>query len=173
MDRSMTIYEQRHEIWRKGTYASAVLTILFFIFYWNISDPLWIGILRLVTFIFFTLTVFGTLKLIEPPMEVKLSFNTNYLLISYVQNGKEVLNEQFDRSAIKSILHTTNGLPFWTHYLHPQSAILKVGFKDEQQKSPLIKYRGRPLLFEQNKLLEVQEWIDEEQQKFSGKTTST
>lgn len=172
MGRSVTIYEQRHDIWRKGTFASAVLTILFFILFWNISDPLWIGILRLVTFIFFTLTVFGTLKLMEPPMEVELSFNSNYLLISYVQNEKEVLNEQFDRSAIQSILPTSSDLPFWTHYLHPQSAILKVDFKGKQHKSPLIKYRGRPLLFKQDKLSDVQKWINKEQQKFNGKTTS-
>lgn len=162
MDSSITIREQRHSIWKTGTCIAGGLTILFGLIYWNLSDPLWAGIFRLIAFIFFSLTIFGALKLIGDPLTVTINSTPDRLSIGYKQKEKTVREDQFKPSDIQDFIITTDEQSFWRRYLHPGSATLKIRFNDDQHDLHLFEYSGRILFFEETAIQEVYAFLNKQ-----------
>lgn len=159
---SVTIYEQRHEAWKSGTCMAAALALLFGLLFWWASDPLWIGILRLTAFIFFSLAVFGTLKLLSDPFEVTLSSQSDKLLVDYKQKEEIVHKEQFDCSSIQKLVLSTREKPLWSRYLQPNTATVLINFNDNNQDVHLFEYSGRTLFFDESSLHEVFKFLKQQ-----------
>lgn len=159
MNHSITIEEQRHQVWKTGTIVAGAITILFSFLFWYQSDPLWVGILRLIAFIFFSLTVFGALKLLDGPVSITITSTPTHIQVNYRQDEKTVQQEEFEQTAIKDFVLTTGDKSPLKHYLHPRSATLKVRFNDDHRDLHLFEYGGRILFFNESTLLEVQDFL--------------
>lgn len=166
MSNSLTIQEQRHQIWKKGTIAAGSLTILFGLLFYNQSDPLWAGLLRLAAFIFFSLTVFGALKLLNGPLTITIHSSPTHLKINYRMKEKNVRKEQFEQSAIQEFIPSTEYKPFWKQLLQPRSSTLKVRFSDGHRDIPLFEYGGRILFFDEATLARVQKFLTSQRAAF-------
>lgn len=166
MSNSMTIQEQRHQVWRTGTFIAGGLTILFSFLFWYQSDPLWVGILRLTAFIFFSLTIFGLLKLLDGPVSIKINSTPTHLQVNYQQKEKTVRKEQFEQSAIQELILSTEDKPLWKRYLQPHSSTLKVRFNDGHRDLYLFEYSGRTLFFNEATLLQLQNFLKDQQTAF-------
>lgn len=159
MDHSITIEEQRHQAWRTGTFICGGLTLLFGLLFWYQPDPLWVGILRLIAFIFFSLTVFGVLKLLDGPVSITITSTPTHIRLNYRQNEKTVREEEFEQSAIEDFILSRDKKSPWRQYLQPRSATLKVRFNDDHRDLHLFEYGGRTLFFNESMLLEIQDFL--------------
>lgn len=159
MNHSITIEEQRHQVWKTGTVIAGTLTILFSFLFWYQSDPLWVGILRLIAFIFFSLTVFGALKLLDGPVSITITSTPTHIQLNYRQNEKTVREEEFEQSAIEDFILSTGDKSPLKHFLQPRSATLKVRFNDGHRDLHLFEYGGRTLFFSESMLLEVLDFL--------------
>lgn len=159
MNHSITIEEQRHQVWKTVTVTAGTLTTLFGFLFWYQSDPLWVGILRLIAFIFFSLTVFGALKLLDGPVSITITSTPTHIQVNYRQNEKTVQEEEFEQSTIEDFVLSTGDKSPLKHYLQPRSATLKVRFNDDHRDLHLFEYSGRTLFFEESMLSEVQGFL--------------
>lgn len=166
MSNSITIEEQRHHVWKIGTFIAGGLTILFSILFWYQSDPLWVGILRLIAFIFFSLTVFGALKLLDGPVSITIGHTPTHFQIIYQQNEKKIREEEFERSAIQEFIFSTENKSPWKRYLKPRSATLKIRFNDGRSDLHPFEYGGRTLFFNESALLEIQDFLNAQQTQY-------
>lgn len=158
MNSSITIKESTHWLWKTGTTVSAILCVIFFIIFWSITDPFWIGIFRLCAFIFFAIAVLGYLQMMDGPLKITLSSDRESLLVAYKKNGKEIQEEQFERGTIKKIIPThpkENILSF----LQPNKVAFRITFDDTDHPLYLFQFRGRPLLFDQSSQKEIIEYL--------------
>ncbi|NGP87984.1 hypothetical protein G3569_06435 [Aliifodinibius halophilus] len=143
----ITVKEYAHNLWKAGTFTSAILCLTLFITFWNISDPFWSGIVRLTAFIFFALAVLGLLKLMNGPLRVTLEKTEGLLLISYQKKGTVIQEEQFEIDTIKQILPAQPGYnPLYT-LVKATPVAFKVNFNDTERELFLFEFSGRPLLF--------------------------
>lgn len=166
MGNSITVQEQRHQVWKTGTVIAGGLSLLFGLLFWSQPDPFWVGILRLIAFIFFTLTVFGALKLLEGPLNITIHYTPDHLKLSYKMKEKNVQEEQFEQSSIQEFIHYTGDKPILNRYLQPHSATLMVRFNDEHRDLPLFEYGGRILYFDKNTLEQIQNFLNTQQEAF-------
>ncbi|WP_185958203.1 hypothetical protein [Fodinibius sediminis] len=159
MNNIITITEQRHRIWWTGTIIAALFTVLLTMLYWNQSNPLWIGILRLAAFILFTLTVFGILKLSNGPLSIVVEHTPTHLTIDYRQKEKTVRHEQFEQTSIEELVISQKEQPLWRQYVQSSSATIKIHFSEEKRNHYLFEFSGRPLIFSKSDLLRLKDFI--------------
>jgi hypothetical protein len=157
---SITIQEQRHHIWKVGTYISGILAVLLTLVFWNIPDPLWVGILRLLAFIFFSLAVFGVLKCMGDPLTVTLRSTSEHLIVNYSQGDSVVQKEQFERSSIDNFLVAADSPVNWIPLFYPESKTIKISFNDGHQDLNLFEYSGRTLFFAEPNIQEALTFLE-------------
>lgn len=160
MNTSITVRESSHRLWKTGTIASAVLCIIFFGIFWSISDPFWTGIFRLGAFIFFAIAMMGYLKLMDGPLEITLSYDQDFLLVSYFKKGKEIQEEQFEKETIKKIAPIRPSNSFLA-LIQPDVATFQINFNDTNRDLYLFEFRGRPLLFNENSQAEINNFLED------------
>lgn len=159
MNKSITIQEQRHEIWKTATIVSAALCVIFLLIYWYLADPFWISIIRLCAFISFAGTVLGYLKLRDGPLHITLNSSDELLLISYQKKGKTIQEEQFERGSIKEIISTSSQQNLVNRFLHPKTAVFKISFTDSDRTLYLFEFGGRPLLFDRPSQKKIEKFL--------------
>jgi len=145
MNDSLTIEEQIQPFYKFGTYVSAVICIISFLIFWNITSPFWISIFRFGSFIFFAIAVLGYLRLMNRPLTVTLESSDDKLKVFYKKNGKVIQEEEFDRSTVKKI--TLEDLKF--NFMGSVVKSFRIHFTDTSNKLYLFEFSGRPLFFDQ------------------------
>lgn len=158
MDSSITVHESTHWLWKTGTIISGIFCIVFFAVFWNISDPFWTGIFRLVAFVFFAIAMLGSLQLMDGPLKITLSSDKDLLLVAYQKKGKEVQEEQFDRETIKEIT-PERPKQNMLRLLQPDAVTFRINFNDTDSDLYLFQFRGRPLLFDQSSQKEIMDYF--------------
>jgi hypothetical protein len=147
MDKSITISEENYDFWKSGAIISAVLAVITFTVFWNLEDPFWISISRLGAFVFFAITILCYLQIMNGPIDIILNVTDNHILVSYLKNGEEIHEEQFDRNTIKKVSPTSSGVNFLLRNLKPKLKTFRVSFTDTEKELYLFEFGGRPLLF--------------------------
>lgn len=155
MDKSITISEENYDFWKTGAIISAVLSAITFTVFWNIDDPFWISITRLVAFIFFAMMILCYLQIMNGPIEITLKITDKIVLVSYQKNGRNIHEEQFEKDTIKEIYPTTSGVNFLLRKLKPSIKTFKVSFTDTDKDLNMFEFSGRPLLFSKNSREEI------------------
>ena len=155
MSDSITIEEQTHYYWKQGTILSAVLCLITFTVFWNLGTPLWSGILRLVAFIFFALTILGYLNIMNGCLTITLYFTDSLLQVDYQRQDKTIQEEEFDLSTISSVKPTQSKQNLIQKVFQPESATLSVDFTDTDRKLYLIEFGGRPLFFDPHTIEQI------------------
>jgi hypothetical protein len=146
VNKPLTVREQMHGFWKMITITFGILCAIFFLIFWNLTDPFWTGIVRLGSFIFFAITVLGCLKLMSGPLQITLSSTDELLLVSYQKKGEIIQEEQFDRDSINEV-RPINPSGNLIQYLQPNSKAFKINFTDSERDLYLFEFGGRPLLF--------------------------
>ena len=149
MNGSITVEEQTHKIWKNGTIISGILCTVLFILLWNITDPFWMGIVRLGSFIFFALLVLGYLKTMNGPLQITLEASDEVLLIVYQKNNNVIHEEEFEQKNIRRIMPVNPKPKSINYFLQPKSATFKIDFTDSDRQLHLFEFSGRPLFFGQ------------------------
>lgn len=164
MSNTITIREQQYQLWKTGTYLAAVLSLVFGLIFWNLTNPFWVGIFRLLAFVFFSLAVFGVLKRLGGPLKIIINATPEYLTIEYQQKDKIVQQEQFERSTIEGFQPSENKQERWLSSVisSPSSQTLVICFNDQAHNLPLFEYSGRTLFFSQSTIQEVESYLDKE-----------
>lgn len=135
-----------HSAWKTISIISGILCAVFFLVFWNLTDPFWRGIIRLGSFIFFAITVLGCLKLMNGPLVVRLSSTKDLLLVSYQKKEKVIHKEEFERESIQNVTATEPSSSL-LRYVQPKSIAYKINFSDTDRDLYLFEFSGRPLLF--------------------------
>lgn len=161
MDPSVQVEEQTHKYWKTGTYLSALLCLVLFIIFWNLSDAFWISIFRLTSFAFFALAVLGYLNIMNGALNIIASFSDDKLLITYKKGSRTVHEEQFDVSSIDYLFLTKSGKNIVQQFFLPRSATMKVSFNDTENRLYVFEFGGRPLFLEQQMLKKVNSFFQE------------
>lgn len=155
MNPSVEIEEQTHKYWKAGTYLSALLCLILFTIFWNISDAFWISIFRLAAFAFFAMAVLGYLNIMSGALNIIASFSDDQLLITYKKGSRTVHEEQFDAPSIDYLFLTQSGQNIVQRFFLPRSATMKVSFNDSENNLYIFEFGGRPLFLEQRMLKKV------------------
>lgn len=155
MNSSVEVEEQTHKYWKAGTYISALLCLILFTTFWNISDAFWISILRLSSFAFFSLAILGYLNIMNGPLNIITHFSDDKLLVTYKKENRTVHEEQFDVQSIDQLFLTQSRQNLVQKLFLPQSATLKVSFNDTENNLYVFEFGGRPLFLEQPMLEKV------------------
>lgn len=163
MTDTITVKEQTHKYWKTGTYLSAGLCILFFILFQIIGSPFWGGILRLVAFIFFALTVLGILNMMSGTLTIIIHSTEEHLIVSYQKNHNTIHEEQFDRKTIKKVVSTQSQKNLVNKLIQPQSATLKGSFNDTDHDLFLIEFGGRPLFFDHKTVQRIKNFLADQE----------
>ena len=164
MSNTITIREQEYHLWKTGTYIAGLLSLFFGLVFWNLTDPLWVGIFRLLAFIFFSLAVFGVLKRLGGPLKIVISNSPEYLTVEYQQKDKTVQQEQFERSTIQGFQSSGSSPKRWLSSVipSPSSKTLFICFNDQAHNLPLFEYSGRTLFFSSSTIREVEHYLRKE-----------
>src|SRR5699024_1902300 len=104
MDATLTFQEDYHALWRYGTWVAAGLSLFFALMFWSSTNPLWVGIFRLIAFIFFSFSVFGLLKRVKGPLQLAISRTPEDVIIEYRKKEKVVHKEKIERAAIGDVI---------------------------------------------------------------------
>lgn len=155
MDKSITISEENYDFWKVGAVISAVLSVIAFTVFWNLEDPFWISIIRLGAFIFFATAILCYLQIMNGPIEITMNVTEKNIIVSYLKNGKNIHEEQFEKDTIKEIFPTTSGVNILLLKLKPTIRTFKVSFTDTDKELYLFEFSGRPLLFSRTSQKEV------------------
>lgn len=161
MNTPLTIKEKIDPLWKYGTSIAGVLTLLFSLLFWNLSDPLWVGIFRLVAFIFFSYAVFGILKQLGGPLRLVISYTPEYLHIKYSKKEKIVQQEKIELNTIRefTIVEESSLLDWLSDY--PKPATLHIRFRDQDHSRPLFEHDGRILFFDRKTISETDHYLRE------------
>lgn len=126
-----------------------------------LTDPFWIGIVRLSAFVFFAAAVLGFLNLRNGPLEVILRTEDELLLVAYQKKGEVIQEEQFERPTIKKIELTNGEQGILLNYLQPGAMAFKVNFTDSDRNLYLFEFGGRPLFFDRSSQKKIKEYLKE------------
>ena len=150
MEKSITISEENYDFWKTGSIISAVLAVIIFTVFWNLTDPFWISITRLGAFIFFAITILCYLQVMNGPIEITLKVTDQKILVIYLKDDKKIQEEQFKKETIKEVFPTTSGVNYLLRKLKPTLKTFKISFTDTDKELYLFEFSGRPLLFSQS-----------------------
>ncbi len=92
MGSTVTVNEKFSNYWITALYLSSGTALLTFILFWNINDVLWSGIMRLIAFIAFAVSIFCLLKVMEGKKSMKITKTDDALHVTYLK-GKSVIQE--------------------------------------------------------------------------------
>lgn len=165
MNSSITIQESTHWLWRTGTIISAILCIIFFAIFWNMSDPFWTGIFRLCSFVFFAIAMLGYLQLMDGPLKITIRSDKESLLVAYKKKGEEIQEVEFERQTIEKIVPTRPKANLLS-LIQPNTVAFRVSFNDNEQPLYLFQFRGRPLLFDQPSQEKIMNYIKQLELKY-------
>ncbi|WP_138429774.1 hypothetical protein [Fodinibius saliphilus] len=155
----ITLKEHSYKLWKIGTVISAILSIVLFLVFWNITDPFWGSIFRLLAFIFFALTVLGYLKLMNGPLQVRLDNTEELLVVSYRKKDTIIQEEQFEIDTINQITSAAPSENPLIAYIQPKTVVFKINFSDTQRELFLFEFSGRPLLFEATDQKKIKDFL--------------
>jgi len=158
---SITITERNQPFIKVGTLLTAILTVVSFVIFWEISDPLWISIFRFSSFIFFAITVFGYLRLMNKPLTIILESSDDRLKIFYQKKDEIIQEEEFDRTKVKQVCPVSPNTYFFSSFFQSDSQTLEIHFTDTSNKLNLFEFGGRPLFFDPNTIQEVTNFLQE------------
>jgi len=159
MDTTLSFQEDFHALWRYGTWIAAGLSLLFALIFWSLTNPLWVGIFRLVAFVFFSFAVFGLLKRLSGPLQLVISRTPEDIIIEYRKKEKVVHVEKIERATIGDITISEDSSFLSRLPATEQSTTLFIHFQDEEQSLPLFEYDGRTLFFNRSSMLEADRYL--------------
>ena len=161
MSNTITVEEQTHRYWKRGTILAGILCVLTFTIFWNLSSPFWESILRLVAFIFFALAVLGYLNIMNGSLTITLHFTDSLLEVSYQRQDKTIQEEEFDLATIKNINPTKSKQNLIQKLFQPESSTLAVDFSDTDRTLYLIEFGGRPLFFDPDTIEQIVQFLSD------------
>lgn len=159
---SLTIREQKGDLWTRLATFSALLCVAFFITFLLLHNPFWVSIARFTAFIFFAVAVLSYLKIMDGPLYVTLSTSPELLLVSYKKKGETIQEEQFERNTIKKITPAPPTQNILFAYLQPDSTNFKISFTDTDRELYLFEFGGRPLLFGQPAKKKITQFLQQQ-----------
>lgn len=149
MEESIEIKEKYSNNWKPTLYSSLLIALITYLIYLNLDDVLWGGIIRLIAFMSFSLSIFCMLKVMEGSKTFRVSVSGDSLSIAYLKNEDIVQTEELKKEEIQSIykLPYQLKLPFTDYGIKlPGNRDFKVKFyADEEKDMSLFKFGGRVL----------------------------
>jgi len=159
MESTLTISENLSDFWKYGPWAAALLSIIFTLIFWNITNVLWVGIFRLTAFICFSFVIFGLLKRINGPLQLNISYNPQYLFIEYTKKGQTIHKEKIERSAIRTFTVTQKSTFINQLTQTAQQETLRIHFQDGEHPLPLFQFDGRTLFFDPDSIAQTDHFL--------------
>ncbi len=163
MDNSITVKEIHLKYWRPFTIILGMATVVLFVIFWNLNDPLWESIFRIGAFLCFAGTVFGALKLIEGSLILKLRIEDQKLNVRYFKEGKIVREEDFDLSEINGIFPSVPNKNWSLPFIKSRFEGFIINFNDSEHVLFLFEFGGRPLVFPSEKVEQITSFLSQYQ----------
>lgn len=162
MVETIEINEKYSNNWRTTLYSSLAIAAVTFLIYLNLDDVLWSGIIRLIAFISFSLSIFCMLKVLEGKKTFRLTMKNGSLHVYYLKNGDIVQEEKLKRDDIQSIYKVPSLIEFpFIDYTITLSSVynFKVKFSDSEDASSLFRFGGRILTVDQQSSYRLEEYL--------------
>lgn len=163
MDNSLTVKEIHLKYWRPFTIMLGVATVLLFVVFLKLDDPLWESIFRIGAFLCFAGTVFGGLKLMEGNLILKLQIEDQKLLVKYYKDGKIVRKEDFELSEIHNIFPSVPKENWSLPFTGTRFEGFIIDFNDSDRVLFLFEFGGRPLVFSSEKVEQISAFLSQHQ----------
>jgi hypothetical protein len=144
MSDSLTIQEHRSSVWKYILSISAGIAILFLILFLVSTNPLIVGIFRLIAFIGFAGFVMGILQLQGKTKEIKIQQNEDQLVINYYSSTAKNQEELFEIATIHRI-EKHPAPPIWKIIPRNDCAKLQISFTDTSNTLSMLRYRGQDI----------------------------
>ncbi|MGK7368932.1 MAG: hypothetical protein ACNS64_01855 [Candidatus Halalkalibacterium sp. M3_1C_030] len=149
MEDSIEVKEKYSNNWKPTLYSSLLIAIITFLLYLNLDDVLWGGVIRLIAFMSFSLSIFCMLKVMEGAKTFRLSVSDELLSVAYLKNDEILQTEEHRKEEIQSIYKLPYQLkiPFTEYrFKLPGNRHFKVKFDNEEERDmSLFKFGGRVL----------------------------
>ena len=162
MDDSIVVQEIFHRFWKYATLTAFLLSLLFFVLFWNTSAVFWNSIFRFSSFIFFSLAVLGYLNIMNGPLTIHIDNYDYQLMIRYQKKGSMIQEEPFEKATIKEVIPVQQELNIINRYLAPSAAALKVHFTDTDRPLYLLEFGGRPLFLAREDIQQIGDFLEKE-----------
>lgn len=162
MDEAILIDEKYSNNWKLIFYTSLFLAAVTFLIHLNLNDVVWSGILRLVAFISFSLSIFCILKLFEGQKKFRVAVDGKSVHIAYLKKDKIVREEVLDLNDITGIYRTPSVYRVPVIGIQIQLSntwLFKVSIADTEQDSSLFTFGGRALPVDQKSSLKLEQFL--------------
>lgn len=103
MMNSLLIKEKYSRFWPVTAIVSLILAIIFFFTYWNMSDVLIQGYLRLISFAFFALGILSLFKIKQGQIELEVSIDNDVIKIQYSLKNRVLQTEEWSTNEIATV----------------------------------------------------------------------
>lgn len=163
MNNSLTVKEIHLRYWRPFTITLGAATVLFFVIFWTLEDPLWESIFRIAAFLCFAGTVFGGLKLMEGNLILNLKVADQKLIIEYFKDGKIVRKEDYELSEINNIFPSVPKENWSLPFTGTRFEGFIIDFNDSDHVLFLFEFGGRPLVFSSEKVDQIITFLSQHQ----------
>lgn len=147
MEASLKVEEVKSKYWRPLTIFLGIICIIFFVLFWNLEDPFWVGIFRIISFLCFAGTIFGALKLMEGNLKLNLEITDQDLTVRYLKKERTVHKESYKLSTINNIFPVVPNENWSLPFLQNSFEGFLIDFSDSDQTLFLFEFGGRPLVF--------------------------
>lgn len=163
MNQSLTVREQHSPLWRYAAITGAVLAVVLFIIYWNMTDVFWSGILRLASFVSFAGAIMSGLKAMESGLDIEISLSDRTLIINYYKKGNRINEQSQELEHVTSIARVTP-----ESRLSGETAnVFIVRYKDSNEDFDLFHFSGRTLQFDDTESRKLIDFFNKHRIPFS------
>jgi hypothetical protein len=140
----LTISEHRSSVWEWVLSISLLVAILFLILFLVSSNPLVIGIFRLIAFIGFAAFVLAILQQQGKMEKIEIKLKDDELIVNYYSSLQKSQEELFDIDTIDHV-EKQPAPAIWKIIPRKDCAKLQISFTDTPNILSLLRFRGRDL----------------------------
>ncbi|HYW35762.1 MAG TPA: hypothetical protein VE868_10180 [Balneolaceae bacterium] len=144
MQDRITVSEHTSSAWKLILFASLFDTVVFFILFLLISDPLTVSIFRFLAFIGFAGIVLAGLQLQGRTKKIEIECDEEQIKITYYLSSRGNQEEIFELGTVDQI--TKQPAPrIWNLIPRKDSSKLQISFTDTSNKLSLLRFKGKDL----------------------------
>ncbi|MEX0646600.1 MAG: hypothetical protein WEA56_00600 [Balneolaceae bacterium] len=162
MNKKLTISEKYSRYWPAIAIGSAVLALLFYIIYHYVSNVLFEGYLRLISFVFFALSILSFFKLRDGKIQIDIEqMDEKVFKISYQTGDRRLFSEEIQKDEISEMM--IDEMPNRSLYndLIKSDRCLKIKKKDVQNWVYLNSINGRVIPLSRENAYEMKIFIEQ------------
>lgn len=164
MSQTLCIEEQREPYWKFVAAVTAILAVVLFVIYWNMSDVFWAGMVRLASFACFAGAILSGLKAVEGGITIEVHITNSTLIFRYLKKGKPVLEGEHELDNIESVSYAGSTSVFSSE----SNYVIIIKFRDSDKNFNLFHFSGRSIKLSRDDTHRLVQFLDEQGIQTSG-----